>query len=67
MQEQKKWGMGGMPVLILIGASSLLAWLFANPFMGFMIVMAVGITVLAIIEHVQGRNNPPRPDDTAME
>jgi len=67
MKEGQKRGSGGLPMFILIGISSVFAWVFANPFVGFFIVMGIGLVVLAVYEHVQGRKNPPRPDDTAME
>jgi hypothetical protein len=49
---------GGFPVLVLIALACALAWVFANPFLGFVIVFVAGAAVLGGVEYVRQRRRP---------
>jgi hypothetical protein len=49
--EPRRWD--GLPVLLLIGAASGLAWAFANPFLGFLLVFCSGVAVLGGVEYAR--------------
>jgi hypothetical protein len=46
---------GGFPVLVLIGLSCCLAWLFSNPYLGFVLVFIAGIALLGGVEYARRR------------
>ena len=46
MEESDKKPSTSLPVLLLIGVASVLAWTFGNPFNGFLLILAVGLVGL---------------------
>jgi len=54
--DDRRWG--GFPVLLLVALAAVLAWLFANPFFGFMVIIVVGLAVLACAEYVWQHYRP---------
>ncbi len=65
--QERRWD--GLPVLLLIAAAAALAWLFPDPFQGFLLVFAIGFTLLAIVEYARKRkkanaSNPASDDRT---
>jgi hypothetical protein len=57
--QERRWD--GLPVLLLIAAAAALAWLFPDPFQGFLLVFAIGFALLAIVEHARKRRQK-RPE-----
>jgi hypothetical protein len=50
---ERRWD--GLPVLLLIAAAAALAWVFPDPFQGFLLVFAIGFALLAIVEYARKR------------
>jgi len=55
MQEADRTGWGGLPMLLLIAAATVLAWLFPNPFVGFIVVLVAGLVVMGCADYVRQR------------
>ena len=61
--ESDSRGWGGLPMVLLIAAATVLAWLFPNPFVGFIVVLVAGLAVLACIDY-RRRRSSKRPDES---
>ena len=58
--QERRWD--GLPVLLLIATAAALAWLFPDPFQGFLLVFAIGFTLLAIVEYARKRRKSTPQD-----
>ncbi|MGD8453533.1 MAG: hypothetical protein PVJ57_17100 [Phycisphaerae bacterium] len=54
--DERQWG--GLPALGLLALATALAWLFTNPYLGFVIVFASGVAVLAAVDFLRRRSRP---------
>lgn len=54
--DAQRWG--GLPALGLLALATALAWLFSNPFLGFVMIFAGGVAVLAGVDFLRRHWRP---------